>query len=51
MLHELAHLRRADDWTNGLQRIVQALYFFNPAVLYIAQQSTWTRGRMRRLGS
>lgn len=38
MLHELAHLRRADDWTNGLQRIVQALYFFNPAVLYIAQQ-------------
>ena len=37
-LHELAHLRRADDWTNGLQRIVQALFFFNPAVLWIAQQ-------------
>ena len=38
ILHELAHLRRADDWTNGVQRVIQALFFFNPAVLYIAQQ-------------
>ncbi|HKU66723.1 MAG TPA: pentapeptide repeat-containing protein [Candidatus Baltobacteraceae bacterium] len=38
ILHELAHLRRADDWTNGLQRFIQALFFFNPAVLYIAGQ-------------
>ncbi len=38
MLHELGHLRRADDWTNGLQRLIQALFFFNPAVLYISQQ-------------
>lgn len=38
MLHELAHLRRADDWTNGVQRVIQALFFFNPAVLFIAQQ-------------
>ena len=38
MLHELGHLRRADDWTNGLQRVIQALFFFNPAVLFIAQQ-------------
>ncbi len=37
-LHELAHLRRADDWTNGLQRIAQALLFFNPAVAFIAHQ-------------
>jgi uncharacterized protein YjbI with pentapeptide repeats/beta-lactamase regulating signal transducer with metallopeptidase domain len=37
-LHELAHLRRADDWTNGLQRIIQAIFFFNPAVLFMAQQ-------------
>lgn len=37
-LHELAHLRRADDWTNGLQRIIQAIFFFNPAILFIAQQ-------------
>lgn len=38
ILHELAHLRRADDWTNGAQRFIQALFFFNPAVLFIAQQ-------------
>jgi uncharacterized protein YjbI with pentapeptide repeats/beta-lactamase regulating signal transducer with metallopeptidase domain len=37
-LHELGHLRRADDWTNAFQRIVQALFFFNPAILWIAQQ-------------
>ncbi len=37
-LHELAHLRRADDWTNGLQRIAQALLFFNPAVQFVARQ-------------
>lgn len=38
MLHELGHLRRADDWTNGMQRVMQALFFFNPAVAFIAQQ-------------
>ena len=38
MLHELGHLRRGDDWTNGLQRLIQALFFFNPAILYISQQ-------------
>ena len=37
-LHELAHLRRADDWTNGFQRVIQAIFFFNPAILFMAQQ-------------
>ncbi|MGB8518762.1 MAG: pentapeptide repeat-containing protein [Candidatus Tumulicola sp.] len=37
-LHELAHLRRADDWTNGLQRIVTALFGWSPAVLFVGQQ-------------
>lgn len=37
-LHELAHLRRADDWSNGLQRLAQALLFFNPAVSFVAHQ-------------
>ncbi len=37
-LHELAHLRRADDWTNGLQRILSALLAWNPAVQFIGQQ-------------
>jgi uncharacterized protein YjbI with pentapeptide repeats/beta-lactamase regulating signal transducer with metallopeptidase domain len=37
-LHELAHLRRADDWTNGFQRIVSALLGWNPAAQFIGQQ-------------
>ncbi len=37
-LHELAHLLRHDDWTNGLQRIISAMLFFSPAVWFIARQ-------------
>ncbi|MBV8363763.1 MAG: pentapeptide repeat-containing protein, partial [Candidatus Eremiobacteraeota bacterium] len=37
-LHELAHLRRADDWTNSLQRIAQIVFFFNPAIKFIGAQ-------------
>lgn len=35
LLHELAHLRRWDDWTNLAQQIVKALLFFHPAVWWI----------------
>ena len=34
-LHELAHIRRWDDWTNLAQQIVKALFFFHPAVWWI----------------
>jgi uncharacterized protein YjbI with pentapeptide repeats/beta-lactamase regulating signal transducer with metallopeptidase domain len=37
-LHELAHLRRSDDWTNGIQRLIQAILFFNPAIQLIGAQ-------------
>jgi uncharacterized protein YjbI with pentapeptide repeats/beta-lactamase regulating signal transducer with metallopeptidase domain len=37
-LHELAHLRRADDWTNGMQRVINALLGWNPATLFVGQQ-------------
>ncbi len=37
-LHELAHLRRADDWTNGVQRVAIALFGWNPAVHFVGQQ-------------
>jgi uncharacterized protein YjbI with pentapeptide repeats/beta-lactamase regulating signal transducer with metallopeptidase domain len=37
-LHELAHLRRADDWTNGLQRVISALLGWNPAAQFVGQQ-------------
>jgi beta-lactamase regulating signal transducer with metallopeptidase domain len=36
--HELAHIKRWDYLTNFLQRIVQALLFFHPAVWFIGQQ-------------
>jgi beta-lactamase regulating signal transducer with metallopeptidase domain len=34
-VHELAHIRRYDDWTNLLQHIVQAFLFFHPAVYWV----------------
>lgn len=34
-LHEMAHLRRRDDWTNLLQQVVKAVFFFHPAVWWI----------------
>jgi uncharacterized protein YjbI with pentapeptide repeats/beta-lactamase regulating signal transducer with metallopeptidase domain len=37
-LHELAHLRRHDDWFNALERVLITLYFFNPAIRWIAAQ-------------
>ena len=37
-LHELAHLRRADDWSNGAQRVIEALLGWNPAAQFIGQQ-------------
>jgi beta-lactamase regulating signal transducer with metallopeptidase domain len=35
VIHELAHLRRHDDWTNLLQKAVRAILFFHPAVWWI----------------
>ncbi len=35
LLHELAHLRRWDDWTNVVQKFVKALLFFHPAVWWM----------------
>ena len=38
LLHELAHLRRRDDWTNLVQQVVRALFFFHPAVWWIEKR-------------
>lgn len=38
LLHELAHLRRRDDWTNLIQEVVRALFFFHPAVWWIEKK-------------
>src|ERR1700676_694350 len=38
LIHELAHLRRRDDWTNLAQQLLKALLFFHPAVWWIESQ-------------
>jgi bla regulator protein blaR1 len=43
LLHELAHLRRRDDWTNLAQKILSALLFFHPAVWWIEKKLTLER--------
>ncbi len=43
LLHELAHLRRWDDWTNLAQKLVKALFFFHPAVWWIEKQISLER--------
>ncbi|MGB6870085.1 MAG: M56 family metallopeptidase, partial [Acidobacteriaceae bacterium] len=35
LIHELAHIRRHDDWTNLVQKITRAVFFFHPAVWWI----------------
>ncbi|HJQ38898.1 MAG TPA: M56 family metallopeptidase [Thermoanaerobaculia bacterium] len=38
LLHELAHLRRRDPWINAAQIVVESLFFFNPALLWISKR-------------
>jgi hypothetical protein len=38
LCHELAHLRRFDDWTQLLHAIAQSLLFFHPAVYWIGRR-------------
>lgn len=43
LVHELAHLRRYDDWTNLAQKLVKAILFFHPAVWFIESRLTLER--------
>lgn len=40
LLHELAHVRRRDNWVNLAQRVIEALLFFHPAVWSVSE---WIR--------
>lgn len=42
-LHEMTHLRRRDDWTNLVQQVVRALFFFHPAVWWIEKNAALER--------
>lgn len=43
VLHELAHLRRRDDWTNAFAQVVKSLLFFSPAVAFAVAQLDFER--------
>lgn len=38
LLHEFAHLRRRDDWTNLAQKLLGAVFFFHPAVWFVQRR-------------
>jgi hypothetical protein len=38
LAHELAHLRRLDGLVNGLQCVIEVLFFFHPAVWWISRR-------------
>ncbi len=37
-LHELAHIRRCDDWANLFQRTAEAIMFFHPALSWVGKR-------------
>src|SRR5882724_73590 len=43
LLHELAHLRRRDDWTNLAQKVLKAMLFFLPSVWWIERRLSLDR--------
>jgi bla regulator protein blaR1 len=43
LLHEFAHLRRRDDWTNLAQKVVRIVFFFHPAVWWIEKRLSLER--------
>ncbi|HKW16903.1 MAG TPA: M56 family metallopeptidase [Terriglobales bacterium] len=43
LLHELAHLRRGDNWTNLAQQLAKALFFFHPVVWWIDNRLAFER--------
>ena len=43
LIHELAHLKRWDDCTNLAQKVIRALFFFNPAVLWLENRLSLER--------
>ena len=43
LLHELAHLRHRDDWTNLIQKLVKAVLFFHPGVWWMERELSMHR--------
>ena len=43
LMHELAHLRRRDDWTNLAQRLIEAVLPIQPAVFWLSHRMSLER--------
>jgi len=43
VMHELAHLRRRDDWTNLAQRIIEAILPIQPALYWLGHRMSLER--------
>jgi beta-lactamase regulating signal transducer with metallopeptidase domain len=43
LMHELAHLRRRDDWTNLAQRLIEAVVPIQPAVYWLSHRMSLER--------
>ena len=43
LVHEHAHLRHWDDWTNLFQKFARAVFFFHPAVWWIERRMSLER--------
>src|SRR5579862_2795045 len=43
LIHELAHLKRWDDCTNLAQKLLRAIFFFNPAICWIENRLSLER--------
>lgn len=43
LIHEMAHLQRGDDWSNLVQQVIKALFFFHPAVWWIEKEISLER--------
>ena len=38
LIHEMEHLRRADDWTNLLQKVALVVFPMNPALMWVERR-------------
>lgn len=43
VVHELAHVRRYDDWANLVQRILEQVFFYLPAVVWAGRRLEFQR--------
>ncbi len=41
--HELAHVRRCDDWANLIQHCITAVFFFHPAIWWVSKRISLER--------